>query len=79
MLRISVVSLINYEGGVDECELRDKGFVLLLSFWTLTQGAAWVDVVVKGCRLWEEGVGSLLAGRRRKSPKSLGLRLLRWK
>ena len=79
MLRISVVSLINYEGGVDEYELRDKGFVLLLSFWTLTQGAAWVDVVVKGCRLWEEGAGSLLAERRRKSPMNLGRRLLRWK
>ena len=28
MLRISVVSLISYEGG-DECELNDKDFVCL--------------------------------------------------
>ena len=77
MLRISVVSLISYEGG-DECELNDKGFVLLLSFLTLTQGAAWVDVGGKGCRSWVGGVESPLTGRRRKNPTSLGLRLLRW-
>ena len=77
MLRISVVSLISYEGG-DECELQDKGFVLLLYFGTLTQGAAWVDVGEKGCRSWAGGVESPPTGRRRKSPMSLALHLLRW-
>ena len=76
MLRISVVSSKSYEEG-DQCELQDKGFVLILSFRTSTLGEAWEDVGGKGCRWWVGGVESPLIGRRR-SPMSLDLRLLRW-